>query len=61
VQEVLKRFREPTDFSWVSKTYRVDIGRNYRALGVKPQHEDTIYWYFIGTHEDYNEEIKNAK
>jgi len=28
------------------------IGLHYRAVGTKDG--DTIYWFFIGSHEDYN-------
>ncbi len=28
------------------------IGLHYRAVGIKD--EDTIHWFFIGSHEDYN-------
>jgi len=32
--------------------YSVRIGLSYRALGVKE--EETIIWFWIGSHEDYN-------
>lgn len=32
--------------------YSVRIGLHYRAVGV--WEGDTILWYFIGTHEEYN-------
>jgi hypothetical protein len=32
--------------------YSVRVGRNYRAVGVWKG--DTISWYWIGSHEDYN-------
>jgi hypothetical protein len=32
--------------------YSVRIGNSYRALGSKVG--DTIIWYWIGSHEDYN-------
>jgi hypothetical protein len=32
--------------------YSVRIGLHYRAVGVWKG--DTIIWYFIGSHEDYN-------
>ena len=34
----------------------VDIGYHYRALGEKIG--DTIKWYWIGSHEDYNNMLK---
>jgi len=34
----------------------VDIGYHYRALGEKIG--DTIEWYWIGSHEDYNNMLK---
>ncbi|MGI9058749.1 MAG: type II toxin-antitoxin system RelE family toxin [Ktedonobacteraceae bacterium] len=32
--------------------YSVRVGRNYRAVGL--WEGDTISWYWIGSHEDYN-------
>lgn len=32
--------------------YSVRIGLRYRAVGVREG--DTIFWFFIGSHEDYN-------
>ena len=32
--------------------YSVRIGLHYRAAGI--WEGDTIYWFFIGSHEDYN-------
>ena len=36
--------------------YSVRIGRGYRALGL--MEGDTVYWYFIGNHDDYERELK---
>ncbi|NJL60392.1 MAG: hypothetical protein HC887_12930 [Desulfobacteraceae bacterium] len=36
--------------------YSVRIGQGYRALGILE--EDTVYWYFIGNHDEYEREIK---
>ncbi|HLX63678.1 MAG TPA: hypothetical protein VKX17_20575 [Planctomycetota bacterium] len=36
--------------------YSVRINRGYRALGLLEG--DTIYWYFIGNHGDYERELK---
>ena len=33
--------------------YSVRVGLGYRALGVLPD-SDTIVWYWIGSHADYN-------
>ncbi len=35
--------------------YSIRIGRGYRALGLLEG--DTIYWYFIGNHDDYEREL----
>lgn len=35
-----------------ANTYSVRIGIHYRAVGL--WRGDTIYWFFIGSHEDYN-------
>ncbi|MGI9061536.1 MAG: hypothetical protein ACR2H5_23490 [Ktedonobacteraceae bacterium] len=32
--------------------YSVRVNKNYRAIGTWKG--DTIYWYFIGTHTDYD-------
>jgi hypothetical protein len=32
--------------------YSVRIGISYRALGLKE--DDTLIWFWIGSHEDYN-------
>jgi len=36
--------------------YSVRISLNYRALGFLDG--DTIYWYFIGDHDAYDNELK---
>ncbi len=36
--------------------YSVRIGQGYRALGFLEG--DTVYWYFIGNHDEYEREIK---
>jgi hypothetical protein len=37
--------------------YSVRITRSYRALGLLE--EDTIYWFWIGTHDEYEQVIKS--
>lgn len=32
--------------------YSARVGRRYRVLGI--WRDDTIYWFFIGSHEEYN-------
>ena len=43
------RFKQvhPTD-----PVYSVRIGLGYRAVGIREG--DTIYWYWIGSHAEYN-------
>ena len=36
--------------------YSVRIGRGHRALGLLEG--DTIYWYFIGNHDEYDRELR---
>ncbi len=36
----------------------VDIGYHYRALGEKIG--DTIEWYWIGSHQDYDKMLKRS-
>jgi hypothetical protein len=37
--------------------YSVRVGRGWRALGVKEG--DTMIWFWIGSHTDYDNLIKN--
>lgn len=37
--------------------WSASIGMHYRAVGL--WEGDTIFWDFIGTHEDYNDYIKS--
>ncbi len=37
--------------------YSVRIGLSYRALGIKQ--EDTLIWFWIGSHEEYNNLVAN--
>jgi hypothetical protein len=46
-------------FKRVSETepiYSVRIGSGYRALGLLEG--DTIYWYFIGNHDEYERQLR---
>ncbi len=36
--------------------YSVRIGAGYRALGLLEG--DTLYWYFIGDHDEYERELR---
>ncbi len=38
-------------FKRVDDKVSVRIGRNYRALGILQG--DTVYWYWIGKHDEY--------
>jgi len=35
--------------------YSIRVGHGYRALGLLEG--DTIYWYFIGNHDEYEREL----
>ena len=37
------------------ESWAVRVSRNYRAVGRK--HQDTIVWYWIGTHADFDREF----
>jgi hypothetical protein len=37
-------------------TYSVRIGRDWRAIGLSKN--NTIIWFWIGSHENYNNNIK---
>jgi hypothetical protein len=59
-RDAYRRFRDNPDhpslrFKRVHPTdpiYSVRIGRGYRAVGA--MEGDTIYWYWIGSHADYD-------
>lgn len=36
------------------KKYSIRVGNGYRALGDYYKESNIIYWYWIGSHEDYN-------
>jgi hypothetical protein len=40
-----------------NQIYSVRISRNYRALG--ELQSDCMYWYWIGSHEQYDKQIRN--
>lgn len=39
--------------------YSVRIGINHRALGVYRKETDTIIWYWMGSHADYDQLVGN--
>jgi len=41
----------------ISPIYAVRVSLGYRALGILE--DDTMVWFWIGSHEDYNSMIKN--
>ncbi len=43
-------------FKRVSQSEPIYSGRGYRALGLLE--DGTVYWYFIGNHNDYERELK---
>ena len=54
-----------TDYRLTSNVSReksfnsVRIGDHYRAVAQK--HGDLVVWFWIGTHEDYNNLIRNIR
>jgi hypothetical protein len=38
--------------------YSVRVSKGWRALGLK--HDDTVYWFWIGSHADYEMIIKRS-
>jgi hypothetical protein len=42
-------------FKCVGDDVSVRIDRNYRALGIIQS--DTVYWYWIGKHDDYDRRL----
>jgi mRNA-degrading endonuclease RelE of RelBE toxin-antitoxin system len=64
--KAFKKFREHDDFSrglnferikGHDTLYSIRIDDNYRALGHKL--DDTMYWYWIGPHDEYMRRIRN--
>ena len=60
-------FHPQLDFHEIQGTrtkgvYAVDVGSHmktaYRALGVWEKQRDIIVWFWIGSHEDYNNILK---
>ena len=52
-------FHTSLDFKRISQrlpVYSVRIGRSWRALGRRD--DDTVTWFWIGSHEAYNQIIK---
>jgi hypothetical protein len=41
-----------------TESYSVRVGIGWRALGVKDK--DTMIWFWIGSHSDYNNLIKHV-
>jgi hypothetical protein len=41
------------------RAWTVDIGRSYRAIAYRS--ENHFLWFWIGTHEDYNNVLRRAK
>ena len=39
--------------------WSVRIGDHYRAIAQK--HSDLVVWFWIGTHEDYNEFVRQLQ
>ena len=53
-----KPYHSSLHFKEVSKdVYSVRIGRGWRALGLR-ENTDKIAWFWIGSHEEYNNLIK---
>ena len=54
------RFHPSLQFKQIHTTspiFAVRISMGYRALGILE--EDTMVWFWIGSHEEYNSMIKN--
>ncbi|MFZ3046451.1 MAG: hypothetical protein WA151_11090 [Desulfatirhabdiaceae bacterium] len=45
-------FHPSLSFSKKGSVWTVDIGLHYRAIAFREQ--DTLVWFWIGSHEDYN-------
>lgn len=57
------RFEKSLKFKRIHSTkpiYSVRIGLKWRALGLM-QDKNTITWFWIGSHEEYNNLVKQVK
>jgi hypothetical protein len=46
-------------FQAKGKAWTVEIGRSYRAIAYRS--ENRLSWFWIGSHEDYNNVLKRVK
>jgi hypothetical protein len=46
-------------FQAKGKVWTVDIGRSYRAIAFRT--ENHLWWFWIGSHEDYNNVLNRVK
>jgi hypothetical protein len=46
-------------FKAKGKVWTVDIGRSYRAIASRTGND--LLWFWIGSHEDYNDVLKRVK
>lgn len=51
----IKGTRSPDVYAVDAGTY---LGTAYRALGIWQKRKDVIVWFWIGSHEEYNQLIK---
>lgn len=51
----IKGTRTPAVYAVDAGTY---LGTAYRALGIWQKRKDVIVWFWIGSHEEYNQSIK---
>lgn len=46
-------------FQAKGKVWTVDIGRSYRAIAFRT--ENQLWWFWIGSHEDYNNVLNRLR
>ena len=59
--ELFKRdpYHPSLGFQAKGKVWTADIGRSYRAIAFRT--ENHLSWFWIGSHEDYNNVLKRVK
>jgi hypothetical protein len=52
-------FHPSLSFQAKGEVWTVNIGRSYRAIARRK--DNALYWFWIGSHEDYNKVLKRIR
>ena len=53
------RFNASLGLKQKGEVWTVDVGRSYRAIALRE--ENDFHWFWIGSHEAYNQLLRRAK